>query len=510
MPTSTNIPTRAARYVRMSTENQEYSIANQSDTITQYARQHDMEIVKTYNDAAKSGLTVRPALRQLIADVEGGSADYSAILVYDVSRWGRFQDADESAYYEYRCRRANIAVHYCAEPFMNDGTPYSALVKTIKRMMAAEYSRELSVKVFAGQSRLTEMGFRQGGTAGLGLRRMLVAPSGKPKFLLARGQEKSIATDRVVLVPGPAEEIAALHEVFRLYVEERMSTTGIANLLNERGILGEGGRKWTRYIVRRMVTNPKYIGANVTNRQSAKLRGKVVQNPPEMWIRRENAFPALVDPEIFRKAQIESASRSTILTDKQLLDLLHGFLKRRGKISERLLRDSPDMPCGQVFAARFGGLAEAYRRIGYTPRRDLSYVKRDQPLAPIRAEFIEQVLSTLMALGASVRQDTRRHCLTINNELNVRLSIVRCCASKRTNSWKLQFVSPFPADVTVFARTAPSNDAILDYLCIPQRLQMPRLITVSSLTPPPPDAQQFSDLAFLEDFAKWGRRTRRR
>src|SRR5258708_10090940 len=207
-------------------------MVNQSETITEYAQQHDMEIVRTYNDAAKSGLTIRPALRQLIADVEGGSADYSVILVYDVSRWGRFQDSDESAYYEYRCRRANIAVHYCAEPFMNDGTPYAALVKTIKRMMAAEYSRELSVKVFAGQSRLTELGFRQGGVAGCGLRRLLVDSTGKPKGILKRGEEKSIATDRVVLTPGPKEEIEIVNEIFRLYAIERLSTAAIADRLN--------------------------------------------------------------------------------------------------------------------------------------------------------------------------------------------------------------------------------------------------------------------------------------
>jgi hypothetical protein len=57
------------------------------------------------------------------------NADFSIVLVYDVSRWGRFQDADESAYYEYRCRRAQIAVHYCAEPFQNDGSLTTVLMK---------------------------------------------------------------------------------------------------------------------------------------------------------------------------------------------------------------------------------------------------------------------------------------------------------------------------------------------------------------------------------------------
>jgi len=68
--------------------------------------------------------------------------------------------------------------------------------------MAGEYSRELGVKVFAGQKRLAEMGFKQGGPPGLGLRRMLISADGKPKQLLATGERKSIATDRVILVPA--------------------------------------------------------------------------------------------------------------------------------------------------------------------------------------------------------------------------------------------------------------------------------------------------------------------
>jgi hypothetical protein len=59
------------------------------------------------------------------------------------------------------CSRAGIRVHYCGEQFDNDGTIGSVLLKSVKRVMAGEYSRELSVKVFAGQCRLVENGFRQ-------------------------------------------------------------------------------------------------------------------------------------------------------------------------------------------------------------------------------------------------------------------------------------------------------------------------------------------------------------
>jgi DNA invertase Pin-like site-specific DNA recombinase len=180
----------------MSTEHQQYSTENQSAVIARYAEQHGMEIVATYADSGKSGLTLagREELQKLLSEAESGRAKFTALLVYDVSRWGRFQDVDESAFHEYVCKRAGIIVHYCAEQFQNDGSPISTLIKTVKRTMAGEYSRELSVKVFAGQCRLIEMGFRQGGPAGYGLRRQLVAMGGTPKELLTRGQQKSIQT----------------------------------------------------------------------------------------------------------------------------------------------------------------------------------------------------------------------------------------------------------------------------------------------------------------------------
>src|ERR1700674_3933956 len=229
---------RAAQYVRMSTEHQKYSTENQSETLQQYAAKRGIEIVRTYADAGKSGLRLdgRDALKQLIDDVQSGRANFEAILVYDVSRWGRFQDADESAYYEYICRRAGLAVQYCAEQFENDGSPVSTIVKGVKRAMAGEYSRELSAKVFAGQCRLIEIGYRQGGPAGYGLRRMLVDQNGVHKGQLAPGEHKSSQTDRVILVPGVPVEIETVRWMYKAFVEEGMLEPQIADLLNSREV----------------------------------------------------------------------------------------------------------------------------------------------------------------------------------------------------------------------------------------------------------------------------------
>ncbi len=139
---------RAAQYLRMSTDFQRYSIENQAAAIAAFAQRNNLTIVRTYMDEGRSGLRIkgRAGLIQLIDDVNSDETDFDHILVYDVSRWGRFQDVDESAHYEFVCKQKGLKVTYCAEQFDNDGSLLSSIVKNIKRVMAAEYSRELSVK----------------------------------------------------------------------------------------------------------------------------------------------------------------------------------------------------------------------------------------------------------------------------------------------------------------------------------------------------------------------------
>ena len=126
-----------AQYLRMSTDHQRYSIVNQCRSIRQYADKKGMVVVRTYADEGKSGLDAvgRDAFMQLIADVQSGLADFRSVLVYDVSRWGRFQNADEGAFYEYACARMGVSVIYCYESFENDGTPFATLIKNIRRSM---------------------------------------------------------------------------------------------------------------------------------------------------------------------------------------------------------------------------------------------------------------------------------------------------------------------------------------------------------------------------------------
>ena len=415
---------RAAQYVRMSTEHQRYSTENQAEAIRAYADAHGMEIVRTYEDAGKSGLRIegRDALRQLIEDVETGAADFDVILVYDVSRWGRFQDADESAYYEYICRRAKIDVEYCAEQFANDGSPVATIVKGVKRAMAGEYSRELSAKVFAGQCRLIEKGFRQGGTAGYGLRRLLLAEDGTVKGELALGEHKSLQTDRVILAPGTDAEVATVREIYRRFVEDGESESRIAASLNTRGLVTDLGRPWTRGVVHGILKSEKYIGNNVYNRVSFKLKKKRVVNAPDMWIRADGAFEPIVDPRTFYTAQGIIAERNRRFSDAEMLDRLRQLFARHGYLSGIVIDESEGMPSSGAYRHRFGSLLRAYALVGFTPDRDYRFIETNRALRALHADIVSRTVAGIEALGGAVARDPATDLLTVNGEF--RASVV--------------------------------------------------------------------------------------
>lgn len=468
--TATRGPARAAQYVRMSAEHQQYSVHNQIEAIARYAAHRGFEIVRTYADEGRSGLRLegRPALQKLLADVASGAPGYEAIFVYDVSRLGRFQDPDEAASYELLCRRAGLAVHYCAEQFENDGSIGSSIIKTVKRAMAGEYSRELSVKVFAGQANLVRLGFRQGGVPGYGLRRLLVDQNGRVKGELRRGEEKNIATDRVVLGHGPSEEVETVRDIYRLFVEDGHNEREIAALLNDRGIAGPFETAWTRGRVHRLLINEKYLGNNVWARTSFKLKQPGVQNAPAHWVRADGAFPAIVDQAMFDRAQAIIAKRAAGLSDQHLLDALRRILAERGMVSGAILDDYDDAPCSTTYFHRFGGLLRAYELIGFKPARDFRYIDANQHLRDAYRDVIAEAIDGFRSAGASIEQDPASDLLTINSEFTVSMVIARCLPTPAGSlRWKIRFDASLKPDLTVAIRMDAANRSPIDYYVLP-------------------------------------------
>lgn len=499
---------RAAQYVRMSTEHQQYSPENQIEVVRKYAASHQMEIVREYSDHGRSGLNIagREGLNQLMLDVENQHIDFSALLVYDVSRWGRFQDVDESAYYEYVLKRAGIRVHYCAEQFENDGSMSSSVLKTLKRSMAAEYSRELSVKVFAGQCRLIELGFRQGGAPGYGLRRQLIDRDRIPKGLLERGERKSLQTDRVILVPGPELEIETVRQIYHSLVIQGKTEREIMEELNSRGILGEYGRPWTRATVHQVLINPKYIGANVYNRRSFKLKYRRVKNPMQMWIWRDDAFEPIVAPSLFQKAMEIIEARHRHLSDDELLERLRELLSLHGRLSGILIDETENMPSSSCYASRFGSLVRAYSLIGWNSNRDYAYVEVNRRLRRKHADLIASILDQLLAQGATIAVNQNNDLLTINSEYTASLILARCRdTSAGSLRWQLRFDASLCPDVVIAARLQPGNEEILDYYLLPRLDVLAERLIFRPENGIALDVFRFSNLNFFMEMAQRAR-----
>lgn len=430
-----------------------------------------MEIVQTYSDIGKSGLKIegRDALKQLINDVEGSNAEFDVILVYDISRWGRFQDADESAYYEYICRRSGIPIHYCAEQFENDGSPVSTIVKGVKRAMAGEYSRELSTKVFAGQCRLIELGYRQGGPAGYGLRRMLIDEHGDHKGKLSRGENKSLQTDRVILVPGPDDEVRAVNGIYRLFVDRGKRESEIADILNAEGSQTDVGLPWTRGTIHQILTNEKYIGNNIFNRTSFKLKKRRVTNSPDMWIRANGAFESVVEDRLFHMAQGIIRERYTRLSDEEMLAQLGLLYKKYGYLSGIVIDESERTPSSSTYGHRFGSLLRAYELVGFRPDRDYRYIEVNRHLRQYHPLIIAEVVSKIEGLGAAAMRDPVTDILSINEEFTVSAVIARHSHTKSGSSrWKIRFDAKLRPDITVAIRMDHANERALDYYLLPR------------------------------------------
>lgn len=460
----------AATYVRMSTEHQKYSTDNQMAVIRRYAEKHGFEIVRSYADEGKSGLRLigRDALQNLLSDVEGGRANYRVILVYDVSRWGRFQDPDEAAEVELRCKRHGILVHYCAEQFENDGSMGSSIIKTVKRAMAGEYSRELSVKVFNGQANLIRLGYRQGGAPGFGLRRQLIDQSGNSKGELARGQHKSIATDRVILVPGPERELAIVRRIYDLFVNHEKSEAEIAAILNEEGVLTDWDREWTRGTIHQVLINEKYVGNNVWGRTSFKLKQAHVHNPEEAWIRADDVFTNIVSKDVFLQARTIIASRSDRLSDDDMLRKLATVLGQQGYLSGLIIDEAEDCPSSSSYAHRFGSLLRAYALVGFVPDRDYRYLEINRALRRMHPLVLKEVIDGIGLAGGIVQQAAETDLLTINQEFSASIVIVRCIQTESgALRWKVRLDSALRPDITVVVRMDLNNVDARDYYLLP-------------------------------------------
>ncbi len=452
----------------MSTDQQDYSISHQQHAIANYSGVHRFKVVKTYADEGKSGLTLREriGLQTLLRDVTSGNPGFNVILVYDVSRWGRFQDMDEAAHYEFLCRSAGIPVHYCVECFENDGSPANAFLKTMKRSMAAEFSSAQSKRTLAAQRRLVQLGFSMGQKTVYGFRRVLVTRDGDFRQVLKKGDRKSITSDRVLLIKGPSNEIRTVRRIFRLALEHGSRT--IADRLNREMIPAKEGQAWTKELIDHLLRNPIYAGYYVWGRTAFPLKTYRVPVPRKDWIVKRLPGPPMVSERFFERVQKAISSRRERPTDEALLDELRTLLAAKGKLSTKIIRSNVE----HYSAAwkRFGGLMRVYKKLGYhPPARDEKAALNNIRMRSLRARVMQNLMDRFPSRLSGFRlPGFSRVILRLDGGIPVSVVVARSRKTERgAHRWRIVAVPPERSYVTLIALPTEDNSKIEDYYLFP-------------------------------------------
>ena len=295
---------------RRSRVHQDLSVEEQRDEISRWATQQGYQIVQEFTDD-RSGLDTSRrrgflALLDLCSDPNRRVADI--VLVYDVSRFSRLEP-DEAAFHEFSLKRAGVRVIYTHEPGANDTGITGHLMKSLKRVMAHDYSVKLSQVVTRGLRAHAERGLWVGGQPAYGLRRAVRQPDGSVR-VLPTGRWK--AKGEVVVLASDPFEAGILLETYQRYVNDK-GVGAIAATLTARGVPApRGGAAWTKGTIWSILRNPIYKGTVVYGKarysEIGKRGGKTCR-PETDRIVVEHAVPSIIPPELWEAAQAKHGTR---------------------------------------------------------------------------------------------------------------------------------------------------------------------------------------------------------
>jgi len=357
-----------AIYDRNSTTiGQENSCDIQYEHNMAFAKKHNIEVIGVYEDRGKSGLNAegRPGFQALMKRVVEDNS-FSVILVYDVSRWGRFPDTDLAAYYEAVCRRHGKKVIY-TESDKFDLSEEDMLLKKLdihlKRHQAADYSKVLSKKTKAGAMKVAQQGYRPGGSPPYGMQRVMLNEQKQRDRVLEPGQRKGLQNGRTILEPGDPVMRAVVHEIFELFVEQDYSEKQIAGYLNSKGIPSPGGVLWSSATIHRILTDEQYAGAVVYNKTSGIFgeKSKFKQNPRDQWIVTPGSYEIIIDPELFGKAREKILARRRQFSAEEIQRILKSVFEKYGLLTVPLIRIEELALTQRHIREKFGSIPEAFQ-----------------------------------------------------------------------------------------------------------------------------------------------------
>ncbi|MCE9530986.1 MAG: recombinase family protein, partial [Planctomycetes bacterium] len=292
------MPKIAVGYLRCSSDKQEFSIDDQRMEIQAYALRHGYKIIRWYTDDCISvdDNKNRHEFQRMIADANN-KPEFTAILVWDQDRFGRFSP-HEASYWTWPLSKAGVQLVTTNKGPIDWSDFTEWLTYSVNQHGKHEFLRDLSRNVTRGQLRASKDGSR------IGCPPYAFVIEGK------KGEKRLVHSDD--------SKVAVVRRVYKEYVEDGRSMRDIAKRLTADQIPSPKGGTWRFDSVRCILENPAYIGTQRFNVYSRSKyhhiqNGEIVEgsrrgrNPESDWIVTPNLIPPMIDKRTFDKAQTRLA-----------------------------------------------------------------------------------------------------------------------------------------------------------------------------------------------------------
>src|SRR3989338_2950316 len=296
---------RAIAYLRKSTDLQETSLEQQKEKVLEFAKEHAVRVIEIFaEEACGENVEGRPEFRKMVECCKSNE-DFQYVFVYDISRWGRFENPKEAVYWEVEVERAGRKVVFVSEGFKEDniGTSISNFVKSAE---ASEYLKNIRRQTVRGMMYHANKGFWMGGRPPYGYDRAIVE-DGKVIEVLSEGKQKNIKDQKIKLIINK-EQAKAVKTIFIMFTKQGMSVHSIVTYLNNQSQFAPArGRMWSKSSIWRILHNEVYIGTLVYNRENGhKRHGKHKYNPQEEWVMVKNSHGAIIPIELWEIVKLRT------------------------------------------------------------------------------------------------------------------------------------------------------------------------------------------------------------
>ncbi len=296
----------AVAYIRVSTEDQvadtKTSLRDQREAVEALAKKLAKQVGNVFEDPGFSGATAedRPGFMELVRFCESNPRPRSSpgfVLVLNDSRWGRFRNPDEAAYWRVALSKCGWEVRFAEGDDTTDPLA-RGVIRTIYSAQASAYREAISANAKRGARGTASQGYWQV-EAPIGYRRR-AERDGKPGRVLDIGQRKA-ADEKVRLVRGPKVEQDFVRWLFETYANGGESLGSLVRKAQERF----PKRKWSRRTVGAVLKNPVYCGDVVwCRRPHDKLeRAENSVRDPSEWVVVRDAHDSLISRALFARVQ---------------------------------------------------------------------------------------------------------------------------------------------------------------------------------------------------------------